>query len=266
MRVIEEACCSLAYKWFLGLNPDDDLPEASLLAKFRTQRLKKNTLDDILTEIVRQCVEKGIIKGSSIDIDATHMEANCVKKVPERIMRQLARRIFAGLEEDLEEIPGTVDTDIPDVKGIEDHNEAKRVLREYLLKVIGQAEPIGGEETKEAVAEAKGILADEKFILQKGVRSLADKDARVGYKSKTDSFYGYKAEFTMTAEERIITAMDAHSGEYTDGTGFDALLDRTLESGMVVNEMYGDKAYFKKDILERIAGIGADSYIQRTIF
>ena len=40
VRVIEEANCNLAYLWFLGLNPDDSLPDASLLAKFRTQRLR----------------------------------------------------------------------------------------------------------------------------------------------------------------------------------------------------------------------------------
>ena len=261
VRIIEEAGYNLAFLWFVGLNPEDSLPDASLLAKFRTQRLKEDTLDNVLTEIVRQCVEKGIIAGNGIDVDATHMEANCVKKVPERLMRHLARRIFAGLEKDLGKIPESVDIDIPDVKTVSDHKEAKRIMQEYLLKVIGQAEAVGGEGAKKAVDEAKDILSDEKFILQKGVRSLADKDARVGYKSKTDSFFGYKAEFMMTAEERIITAVDAHSGEYTDGTEFAALLERTLKSGALVKEVYGDKAYFRKEILEKIEGIEADSYI-----
>ena len=34
VKVIEEANCNLAYLWFLGLNPDDPLPDPSLLAKF----------------------------------------------------------------------------------------------------------------------------------------------------------------------------------------------------------------------------------------
>ena len=36
--LVISAAAVLAYLWFLGLNPDDKLPEASLLAKFRTQR------------------------------------------------------------------------------------------------------------------------------------------------------------------------------------------------------------------------------------
>ncbi len=100
-RVIEEASLNLAYMWFLGINPEEELPHPSLLAKFRTIRLKETTLDDIIQEVVRQCIEKGIIKGSSISIDATHTEANTVKKVPERIMKHLAKKIFKNREKKL---------------------------------------------------------------------------------------------------------------------------------------------------------------------
>ncbi len=66
--------------YFIGINPEDSLPDKSLLSKFRTQRLGESTLDDIITEIVRQCVEKGILEGKSVSIDATHIEANTIKK------------------------------------------------------------------------------------------------------------------------------------------------------------------------------------------
>jgi hypothetical protein len=87
-----------------------ELPDASLLAKFRTQRLKENTLDEVLTAIAKQCVEKGLIKKKcGLSVDATHSEANCVKKTPERIMKHLARRIFKGLKEDLGAVPACAD-------------------------------------------------------------------------------------------------------------------------------------------------------------
>lgn len=65
----------------------------------------------------------------------------------------------------------------------------------------------------------------------------------------------------MTTDERIITAVDVHSAEYTDGQGFDALLDRTQAAGIRQTEVYGDKAYFRKDILARIADEKAQAYI-----
>lgn len=79
-RVIAETAVNLAYMWFIGLNPEDELPDPSLLAKFRTQRLKDTSLDDIIQEIVRQCVEKGIISDTGMSVDATHTEANTKKK------------------------------------------------------------------------------------------------------------------------------------------------------------------------------------------
>ena len=254
VKVIDEANCNLAYLWFLGLNPDDPLPDPSLLAKFRTQRLKDISLDEILTEIVRQCVDKGIIKqGSTLAVDTTHTEANCKKQVPERIMKHLAAKIFAALEADHNgTLPKGIDTNIPEYKKIADHKEAKQVMKEYLEKTVKAAEPHAGLITKEIIEEVKDILSDEKFILQKGLRSLADPDARVGYKSKTDSFFGYKTEYTMTTDERIITAVDVHSGEYVDGAKFHDLLKKTEEAGVKVEALTGDKAYFRKDILDEL--------------
>ncbi len=253
VKVIEEANCNLAYLWFLGLNPDDPLPDPSLLAKFRTQRLKDISLDEILSEIVRQCVEKGIIKGTTLAIDTTHTEANCRKQVPERILKHLAAKVFAALEADHNgKLPEGIDTNIPDYKGIEDHKEAKQVMKEYLEKTVETAEPFAGFNTREIIKEIKEILSDEKFILQKGLRSLVDPDARVGYKSRKESFFGYKTEYTMITDERIITAVDVHSGEYVDGTGFHDLLERTGKTGVKVEEVTGDKAYFRKDILDEL--------------
>lgn len=94
-QLVQDLNVNLAYKWFIGLNPEEPLPEISLLTKFRTQRLKDISMDAIITEIVRQCVERGIIQSrNGIVIDTTHIEANTMKKAPERIMKQLARNIF----------------------------------------------------------------------------------------------------------------------------------------------------------------------------
>lgn len=218
------------------------------------------TLDEVLSEIVRQCVENGIIKSDVLTVDTTHIEANCTKKVPERIMKHLAKRIFKGLEADNGAVPEEINTNTPDYTQIEDHKQAKAVMKDYLEETIASAEEYAGEETEKAIAEAKDVLS-VKSSLQKGLRSLSDKDARVGNKSKTQQFYGYKAEYTMTADERIITAMDIHTGEYVDGKEFSTLLEKTVKTDAKVSELYGDKAYFRKDILELLEEQKIKGYI-----
>jgi len=248
-RVIEDLHVNLAYMWFIGINPDDELPDDSLLSKFRTLHLGDTTLDDILTEIVRQCIAKEIIKESSgISLDTTHIEANTTKKVPERIMKQLAKKIFKA--------EGIEDKEIPDYKSIEDHNEAKQVMKDFLEEVIDNAT----EKSSEEVAEAREVLESELFIEQRGIRSLTDKEARVGRKSSTQYFFGYKSEYCVTTEG-IITAIDVHDGAYFDGKDFGSLCDKTLAAGLKIAEFFGDKAYFIPQILRRLKELGTKAYI-----
>lgn len=256
VKVIEEASLNLAYMWFIGINPDEDLPDASLLAKFRKQRLKDIGVDHIITEVVRQCVDNGLIKGTGLTIDATHSKANTMKLVPERIMKHLAKKILKNVEQESGEIPSEINATIPDYKEIEDHKEAKETMKSYLESMMTAVENNVDvstmPKTSKAIVQAKEVLSDEKFIIQKGLRSLVDKDARVGYKSKTDSFYGYKVEFTMIPEERIITAVETCDGAYVDGNNFEELYNRSKECGISIKEVYGDKAYFRRPILDTL--------------
>ncbi len=251
-RVIEELSVNLAYMWFIGINPDEETPHASLLSKFRTLRLRDIDLDEVICEIVKQCIEKGIIADTTgISDDATHIEANTIKKTPERIMKHLARKIFKSIEKE--------DYEIPDYKQIEDPKEAKQVMKEYLEKVIEENKE--NEKAKETIEEAKEILASPLFIEQKGIRSLIDKDARVGHKSQTEHFYGYKAEYCMTTDGEIITAVDVKNGANVDGENFEELYNKTIKSGIKVESFYGDKAYFKIKIIEKLEKENIKAYI-----
>jgi hypothetical protein len=113
--------------------------QATFPTKFRTQRLGESSLDDIITEIVRQCVEKWILDGQSVSVDAIHIEANTKKETPGRLMKHLARKIIKTFEEEavqpVENVP-----EVPDYQEIPDHHEAKAVMKNYLESVLDQVE------------------------------------------------------------------------------------------------------------------------------
>lgn len=265
-RVIEEANLNLAYMYFLKINPEDTLPDKSLLSKFRTQRLKETSLDEVLKGMVKQCVEKGIIEGNGASIDTTHTEANTKKKTPERLMKELSKKIINTYEEESNEVLEKM-PEIPNYKEIKDVHEAKEIMKKYLEEVMNTVEKKASfldrtkTKTRETIKKAKEILKDPKFIAQKGIRSLVDEDARVGHKSKTKNFYGYKTEIVMTSDERIITALKVGDGSYVDGTYTKELLDRTKEAGIKLKEVYADKAYFRKEILDTVKQLNAKAYI-----
>ena len=261
--VIDEIAVNRAFEYFCHLSPVDELPHPSTLCKFRKIRLDENIMDDIMTEIVRQMIENGIIKKEAgIIIDSTHIQANTTKKIPERLMEQLARNIFRekAQKEGLtgNEAAASVQekaAELPKWEEYEDHAEAKKDMKAALEEVIARSDP-----ELESVKEAKEILESELFLEQKGVRSLLDKDARVGRKDQETSFFGYKSEYTMT-EEGIITGMVVKPGNYRDGDCFEELLDQTGKAGIKPDAVYGDKAYCRPDALNRTKEWGIPAYI-----
>ena len=261
--VINEIAVNRAYEFFCHISPMEELPHASTLCKFRKMRLDENTMDDIMTEIVRQMIEKGIInKNSGSIFDSTHVLANTKRKLPERLMEQMAKNIIRetaekeGLsQQETEDIVKEKAAEFPKWEEEDDHLKAKNDMKEALEEVISEADP-----NLESVKEAKEVLESEQFIEQKGIRSLQDKDARVGRKDQTTSFFGYKSEFMMT-EEGIITGMVVQPGNYRDGDCFNKLLEMTMKAGVVPTAAYGDKAYCRPDILEAIKRLGVTAYI-----
>ena len=224
---------------------------------------KETDVDTIITETIRQCVEQGVLKDTGLAIDCTHSEANTIKKVPERIMKHLAKDIIRSLAKE-KKLDHTINIDIPDYKEIADEKEAKRVMLEYLTELIESAKVLADGKTKrtsQSIAKAEKIIEDPKFIRQKGVRSLIDTDARVGHKTRDDSFFGYKTEFTMLPDERIITAIEAHDGAYVDGTDFEKLFEQSGKCGLYHLNYYGDKAYFRLPILNHISENHGEAFI-----
>ena len=155
----------------------------------------------------------------------------------------------------------------PKYKEIEDHKEAKAVMKSYLETVIDIVEKNISRNTGEnneietVIKKAQEIIEDPKFINQKGVRSIIDEDARVGHKSKTQNYFGYKTEFVMTTDERIVTSVKTADGAYVDGTYANEMINQTLKAGVKFDEFYADKAYFRKPILNSIKEIEAKAYI-----
>lgn len=65
----------------------------------------------------------------------------------------------------------------------------------------------------------------------------------------------------MIPEERIITSVVVENGAYVDGTEFKKLYNHTKECGINIGQCYGDKAYFKKPILDLLKEEKVEAYI-----
>lgn len=247
-RVIEDSQYNLAYKWFLGLNPEDVLPDPSQLSRFRRHRLGVSQIEKVLEHIVKQCVEKGLIQSKALIIDSTHSLANSVKDKPLDVLKKASNRLLKGIKKQYsllyEKLPR-----FPKLEGT-DEEKSKQLLH-YLSELTDQLEeqiPNVAGNLKEKLEIAKQIVKDERLLTNKGIQSAVDPDARFGRKSNSKSFYGYKNHIAMT-EEEIITAVHVTPGNEVDGKQLQPLVNKTVEQELIVEEVLADTAYSSKDNL-----------------
>ena len=91
-RVISSSQTDMAYKYFLGLAPEDKIIDPSLLTKFRKTRITEDILEELLKETIQQAISKGLVKSGTIIVDATHVEAADKAKSPTQVLRELSKQ------------------------------------------------------------------------------------------------------------------------------------------------------------------------------
>ena len=79
-RLIEEIKVNIAYRWFLGLSLTDTVPDASTISQNRRRRFTGTDIHEkIFDRIVNQAIDLGMVKGSILYTDSTHIKANANK-------------------------------------------------------------------------------------------------------------------------------------------------------------------------------------------
>lgn len=79
-RLMQEIQVNVAYRWFVGLNLTERVPDASTFSQNRRRRFAGTGIEqDIFDAIVAQAIEHGLIGGQVLYSDSTHLKANANK-------------------------------------------------------------------------------------------------------------------------------------------------------------------------------------------
>ncbi len=79
-QLVKEVQVNVAYRWFLGLNLTDKVPDASTFSQNRRRRFEGTDIEQVIfDEIVEQALENGLIGGKALYTDSTHLKANANK-------------------------------------------------------------------------------------------------------------------------------------------------------------------------------------------
>jgi transposase len=92
-RLVEELRMHLAWRWFTGLGFDQEIPHHSTFSKNRHGRFQESKLfEQLFEQIVRQCVEVGLVEGKHLSVDGSFVEANAAKesRIPREQLKEAA--------------------------------------------------------------------------------------------------------------------------------------------------------------------------------
>jgi IS5 family transposase len=242
-KLVQNAKVNMAYKFFLDLDPEDEVIHSSLLTKFRKLHITEDVLEEMLSETVRQALEKGLIKGSAIIVDATHSKSSAKHETPTQILRRYTKELRKEIYKTQYELSDNF-PEKPEITA--DLNDEITYSRELIEEVKYSVKKFGGEKAQKLLTRIENLLNDDKI---KEIQSAVDEDAKLGYKSEENSFFGYKTHIAMT-DERIITALEVTTGEAPDGPELVNLIEKSVGNGIDVNEVLGDTAYSSKDNLK----------------
>jgi IS5 family transposase len=242
-KLVENAHMHMGYKYFLGLYPEDTVVDSSLLTKFRKTRITEDILEDMLRETVQQAIEKGIIKSRMIIVDSTHSKSSAKHETPTQILRRLAKELRKELYHTQFEISERFPEKPVETADLSDEIEYSQRLIEAVKQTVCEN---GTKKAKNALLRIGELLVNDKI---KEIQPAVDEDAKLGYKSEHNCFFGYKTHIAMT-EERIITGLEVTTGEAPDGEYLGKLVEQSEHNGIVVEEIAGDTAYSSKKNLE----------------
>ena len=124
-RLCQEVDLNLAYRWFCRLGLEDAVPDHSTFSVNRHGRFRdSDVLRSVFENVVRRCMESGLVSGEGFAVDASVIEADASR--------------FARIEGS--QIDWT------------DDEQARRPVREYLQALEGENSPTNPERKPKALS------------------------------------------------------------------------------------------------------------------
>jgi len=215
--------------WFCNLDLDDPIPDHSVLSKAR-RRWGLDVFEEVFAEVLRLCVEAGLVDGKTVYADSTVLKANA--STDSRIPRQLWEQMENGLEESL------ADTD----------------WREETHRT-----PPPPEDT-----QADDLPPPPQGKFNTHTVSRTDPDSATVRRRGQGVTVGYRDHSLVDGKEGVVVATVATAADYDDGAMLATLLDKQDEYiGSKPGRVVGDSAYGTSENIAMLRSEGIRPYLKR---
>ncbi len=256
-QVIERAQTDHAFRFFLGIDWNHELPHPTSLTKFRN-RLGEERFKAIFTRILRQAQELGLVSGRRVLIDSSSVRADvAVPSFRSLLERVLARALDAleGTEVDLDYLRAEYRALAEDRSDLMVKSIRDRLLSEWLSLAELVAEALASLPERTDAQEESLQLLDaalqraenhgKRNVRKDDLLSDVDPDARWSSKKRgKKSEPGYQQQLAVDAEHDVVTNVDVLPGNTDDSEALQSMVDgHTEQVGLKPDEVVADSKY-----------------------
>ena len=255
--VIERAQTDHAFRFFLGIDWNHELPHPTSLTKFRN-RLGDERFEMIFTRILHQAQELGLVTGRRVLLDSSSVRADVA--VPS--LRSLLERVLAkaldsleGAEVDLDYLWAEYRALVDDPSDLSVKHLRDQLVAQWLALAALVAEALAGlDERTEAQQESLELLdaalqrADnrgKRNVRKDDILSDVDRDARWSCKRRGKSSEpGYIEQMTVDAEHGVVTNVDVVPGNTDDSETLQSMVQGHVDKvGARPDDVVADSKY-----------------------
>lgn len=206
-RLFREVQVNLAYRWYLGYDLDEPVPDHSIMTKSR-HRFSSAVFERVFKHIVRLCREKGLISGDYYFLDSSIVRADASKES----FRTKLRTEKEYLEE------------------LQDGEKPRNNFRGHIFDGKVDPEKMGKRRRK---AKKNDRL-----------KSSSDPDAELMSRNGSSSLPSYKAHFCVDRRRRVILSVDGSKASDDDLTKVHTLFTNSMfVAGKAPHTVVADSHY-----------------------
>ena len=246
-RIINTVSMRLDMLYFIGYDIDEALPWFSTLSRTR-QLYGELIFKQFFQQVLRQCIEKGMVAGKRQAMDSAPVKANAS-------MDSLQKKAVLDDGDDFTDELNNCDDD-PNNEGKDNTVSAakkKEVDQHNAWKAKAWKDMPGGSNER------------SEFVSNHTHFSTTDRDARISVKPGKPRQLNYLAQVSVDTAHHVITQIQSDYANKKDSQCLPSLLKHTIENlavaGLQVEEVLADGGYSSGEALQALEENNIEGYI-----
>jgi transposase len=250
-RIINTVCLRLDMLFFIGYDIDEPLPWHSTLSRTR-QLYGDNLFKQLFKEVLKQCIDKGMVAGRRQVMDSVAVKANA--SMDSLVEKQILDGTAAYADElkNEEDDGGDESNNSNTVSAA--RNKAVQLHHGWKAKAYKNM-PKGSKQRQEHA----------KFVSNHTHYSTTDRDARVSVKPGKPRQLNYTAQVSVDTAHHVITHIQTDHADKRDSQCLPSMVSNTIdnlsEHNLQIEEVYADAGYSSGEALQSLEGHNITGYI-----